>query len=610
MCSNQTRTFQLIPSRTMVNYFHDLYLHGFIMAKYWGREAPVDIVAPVAAAALSLSGPLSSYDSSSVIMSSPAGPSSTSNPRRERGRQDPTRLCRWAIHVSKEHRAELVDSTDINPSRFPSRSFEESLRQSLISNDFTSTPAENLPLAKEAIVELVKSDKTTMAVDAWRLAIMSGNFDLLDQLACDWEECRDVMNGIEELHPFHLAAAYLDGSQSCCLTFNTICQWFSPFKHNIHPLGHTILDALMVSVLRSHTQINPRLMSRSFGADGHFPGEERDICGRWDADTPALRERQAQGHTRIPGKWKHPFCHTSSQAICHSLIMIYISDAPPPINALSGLFLRQCTRCGTEFRFPPLHLLVKCALHLCQDGRSGETLFGVLAVAVCLLTMGADPSVKVKILLEGFEGFEDFDGFEEVVEVSEDQECCHSELSAAGLMSALQDKVTANWSDTLKTGWTCLHETLAYAERLSHDTNAGSDSASITGMPANACSLHTYRPSCYKWLERPASEQRIGTLWAMIQVELLTYRRVLPGDSWVSGKFPIKEVTAWLKNLSDKATMPLLANEMMRPYAPCGRFEKANDYDFPIASEACTTHFRNFDISDRTSFIPTTSHYR
>jgi hypothetical protein len=205
----------------------------------------------------------------------------------------------------------------------------------------------------------------------------------------------------------------------------------------------------------------------------------------------------------------------------------------------------------------------------------------------------------VKIFLE------DFESFAESEDVSEDQQCRHPELSAAGLMSALPDKVMVNWSDALKAGWACLYGILAHAERLSQETDSDSDPASETEMMMAECSLHnSYSSSCYEWLKRPDGEQRMGTLWAMIQVELLTYRRLQPGDSGISDNFPMEDVVPWLSGQSDEATMPLLANKMMQPHHPCGWFEQASFGFFPTASEACTTHFMNFDIYDRTSFIP------
>jgi hypothetical protein len=277
-----------LSCRIMVDYFHDLFLHGFIMAKYWGQQVPSNITVPSAAIGFA------SRPSTAQIANSPADDPNISAPR------IPTSLCKWAVHVSHlcfEH----VDSPPptCNSERPPQgqHSFQESLQQSVISDDFSTTPAGALPLDKEVITELLKADRCAMAVDAWRLAIMSGNSELIESL-CSSNDAHS--NGVDDMFPYHLAASFLDGDRTCCRVFEILSTKFPPFLFETDSNGHTILDALLVSVLRSHTRIDPGVVSPSFRADGRFPGEEKDICGTWDADTPAVRELHKQGKKRIP----------------------------------------------------------------------------------------------------------------------------------------------------------------------------------------------------------------------------------------------------------------------------------------------------------------------
>lgn len=67
-------------------------------------------------------------------------------------------------------------------------------------------------------------------------------------------------------------------------------------------MGHTVLDALMISILRSNTNVVPDHASSNFNPPNRFPGEEEVICGRWDAISPFVRalsreDTQMQGET-------------------------------------------------------------------------------------------------------------------------------------------------------------------------------------------------------------------------------------------------------------------------------------------------------------------------
>src|SRR5207247_1658208 len=102
--------------------------------------------------------------------------------------------------------------------------------------------------------------------------------------------------------------------------------------NNINSNGHTILDGLMMSILRSHTNVTPGEISTNLADSTRFLGEEKDICGRWDADSVSVRQLYRQGNPRIPTEWKHIFCHSAAQAICHSMIAIFGPPSSPKID--------------------------------------------------------------------------------------------------------------------------------------------------------------------------------------------------------------------------------------------------------------------------------------
>ena len=121
-------------------------------------------------------------------------------------------------------------------------------------------------------------------------------------------------------------------------------------------------------------------MDSAFQKEKRFEGEDVDICGRWDADSDCVRKLLAEGTSRIPFKWKHLFCHTSAQALCHCIGIIYGPCWGPDINFQSGLYVRRCLHCGLKMELKPLHALVLTGLRLCLSGCKDETLFGLLAV--------------------------------------------------------------------------------------------------------------------------------------------------------------------------------------------------------------------------------------
>ncbi|KAF5590999.1 ACB 4-hydroxyacetophenone monooxygenase [Fusarium subglutinans] len=437
---------------------------------------------------------------------------------------------------------------------------------------------------------------------------LSSDLELLDQL-CE-QNGFDPPQGIEALHPLHLAAAFLDGGNQCCGVFTDLFQILSPtfaFYRNIDGHGHTILDALIVTVLRSHTSIQPGDVSYGFHSPNRFPGEENDICGRWDAEAPIVRELFEQGYARIPTRWKHPFCHTAVQAVCHSIIAIFASPASPNIDTPSGLFVRRCTTCGLELKLGPIHTLVIVAFYLAQLGMPGETLFGALAMLTCLTALGADVTTKANISVEG------------ILRSSDGGECRHTLLSPLELMKAIPEGVIEAWSECCQIGWGCLTEVLVLVASERDQERGSRSQASVgpvgdewSGTPASSHSESSAHDSCWvifqeechdNWLKLPCNGPRIGLLWASIQTELLTYRRVRDGDSWISEKFSMKALNTWLKAEHTELSMPLVQNRIFKVHTRCGWFGKALEFLCPTAEDVCTKYFMNMEIDSKTSYI-------
>ncbi|KAM6534587.1 hypothetical protein FALCPG4_004215 [Fusarium falciforme] len=572
---------------TMVNYFHDFYLHSFVLAKKWGRELPNPNPTQAFALTPQILNATSPWTPSAFLNLS-SGPSSPEVSSATNVSYPPTQLCKWSIHLSSESYVyddmEVTAPPDSAPSADsepPLSSFVDLLHQSMASNDFTTIPKADLPLAQDLIAKSLEESPSPLQLDAWKLAIMAGNQKLLSQLYKDND--RDLPEGIEGIYPLHLAATFLDGGNECCGIFTYLCARISgvfAHRNNIDNHGHTILDALVVSVLRSHTSIQPADVSHGFRLSNRFPGEEKDICGRWDADTPTVRELFKQGYARIPIKWKHSFCHTAVQAVCHSMIALFASPVPPNINTQSGLFVRRCTECGLELKLRPLHTVVVTAFYLAQLGMPGETLFGALAMMVCLIALGADVSIDANISVA------------EILGSSDAGQCSHTPLTPLELVQAVPGSVIEAWSEDCQVGWNSLIQvlTLAVTEQRQESSNREPSDDHLCDESFQLINLQCMGP-------------RMGLLWASVQTELLTYRRLSEGEAWISENFSMKALKTWLEGSSPEFSTPLVQNRMFEAHTRCGWFTLSDHYLYPTAQEVCTEYFMNMDIYERASYI-------
>jgi hypothetical protein len=79
----------------------------------------------------------------------------------------------------------------------------------------------------------------------------------------------------------------------------------------------------------------------------------------------------------------------------------------------------------------------------------------------------------------------------------------------------------------------------------------------------------------------------IGTLWAAIQTELLTYRRLTEEDPWISENIIMRAILDGL-NHGGLFDIPLITENMMSPYCKCGRFLEVTDEASAFVDEVCT----------------------
>ncbi|KAF5682659.1 hypothetical protein FCIRC_4867, partial [Fusarium circinatum] len=231
----------------MFDYFYDYYKHCFALAKKWDKE----MLDPIPTQAFDLTPQTRNTHSPwtpSAFLNLSSGPSSPEVSSEHDISQPPTQLCKWSIHLSPKsyygtgnYMAATTSPNSQPPGDPQPSSFVVSLHQSMVLNNFTTTPKADLPLAHDVITKSLIEHPAALQLDAWKLAIMAGNRELLDQL-CE-QNGFDPPQGIEALHPLHLAAAFLDGGNQCCGVFTDLFQILSPtfaFYRNIDGHGHTI----------------------------------------------------------------------------------------------------------------------------------------------------------------------------------------------------------------------------------------------------------------------------------------------------------------------------------------------------------------------------------
>jgi hypothetical protein len=599
--------------------------------------------------------------------------------------QRPSDLCRWSIHcrevgyeriVSPPPAEDLVDPDDEDTWKPWTTSktihdFANSLQENIESNNFSTVEVKELPISSEEIARAAKRSPEQMLEEAFGFSIMARNRDLVDNMMEYISE--DEKFSLHDLFPLHLASSYLDGSRTCCNLFDDIVVGMpagaaSVRKLYTNHLNHTVLDNLMIAILKAHTSCTPIMVDEAFKKEQRFAGEEVDICGRWDADSDCIRRLQASGNPIIPQNWKHMFCHTSAQAITHCIGSLFSPHWGPYINLPSGLFLKRCLNetCGLKLQLKPLHTLVVTAVYLAELGSEGGNLFGMVACLLSLLGKGANPLLKAHISLVA------------LLSKDDSQECTHSELDPLELTQKVPLDRISKWPQERIIGWKIFCAVLRLSQRVwnpppplesatgaSKDKFRGIYSALIDrdlvedtvsaglfvmdvdeekqsnkehedegevdededkdidgdedenidedededidedddeGIPAY-CPEHyvtSYQQNFF------GKNKSLATLWAAVQTELLTYRRIAQGDPWISANFDMESVLESLEK-GDELSIGLVSKKMMKPFCRCGVFHESKNPVCPCVEEASAYYFSNLEDWTRSTFLPTPS---
>ncbi|KAH8623835.1 hypothetical protein IG631_21540 [Alternaria alternata] len=601
--------------RILSDWLYQYWFFCFKTAKHWGK-GPTMWTAKI----LNFDQYFSTAPSSLPVTAQDAR--YLSSPHNNDEPTPPSDLCRWYIHAREED-LESISEADFDldddrtwPSWPPNElqaSLQTRLRNALEHNDFSATPATDLPVAIPEIAKATDGEQSSeLLVESLGFSIISRNLDQIDEVIGElWERNVDLSS----LHPFHLAASFLDGYKSCCDVIGTLSSWTDPadlHKMYLNEHGHTVLDNLMISIIKSHTTARPVDVDENLRNVARFIGEEVDICGRWDADSPCVRQLYAHGRTSVPPSWKHKFCNTSIQAICHCIDrMFQWMPEPLLLQTPSGLYVRRCfgTDCGKKLQLQPLHSLVMTAYHLATQGRDGEDLFGILACVLCLISHGLNPSVTANISVAALLSSDSF------------VECDHVELTATELAEEiLALPVFGTWDTKIKTGWVvltgilrrCEVAHLAWIRKEDHNLKLSGDSNSVrfaepdgenriigSTEPDELLEEMHYQ-DCYS----PCftGEKNVGTLWSSVKAELLSYRRLNNGLGWTSQYFSMETLREQLEK-DENIVMGYAEHNLLKPHCACHSFGR---YGLTLLSDAVDPHLANLDVWERATYGPFT----
>ena len=93
----------------------------------------------------------------------------------------------------------------------------------------------------------------------------------------------------------------------------------------------------------------------------------------------------------------------------------------------------------------------------------------------------------------------------------------------------------------------------------------------------------------------------LASLWAAVQTELLTYRRLEEGDAWISQNFNMDARNRSLNSRGGVA-IALVQKDMMKPFCSCGRFPEALPA-CALLDDVSAYYFSNLEDWNRTTPI-------
>jgi hypothetical protein len=228
----------------------------------------------------------------------------------------------------------------------------------------------------------------------------------------------------------------------------------------------------------------------------------------------------------------------------------------------------------------------------------------MIAVLLCMLANMMDPCTRASVSVDLLLGIDD------------GTRCTHEDLRPIDLAERLPSKMINGWSAELRRGWQIFCHILrpfeppgvrsCEREPYSENSISGVDQGSLEDLvespfthtsdssdegdnyprecdySCNEFWTRYYDRTTGSYTSQFARRRDIGHVWAAVQTELLTYRRINEADPWLSSYFDLGALLIGLQT-GNEISMPLLDNGMIQPYCRCGRSTYAWD---PVLRES------------------------
>ncbi|TGO16089.1 hypothetical protein BTUL_0032g00520 [Botrytis tulipae] len=404
-----------------------------------------------------------------------------------------------------------------------------------------------------------------------------------------------------------------------------LCRWAIHANIGVHYSGTSSPDSVYSEGLSDSEDLESGVSESEDWENEDLDTRDPDTWKRW----PANRNR-----TNFAKKLKAALKNNLFSNISASDLPITTTSLTEAARTSSSALLMECfgfaimTRNSKLFWkilpkiettvLLPLHSPVLVAFYLADSGCENENLFGILAVLVCLLANGANPLDRAAISMKALRGQDNA------------YECSHELLEPIDIAAKIPDTLMSSWNSDARLGWNVFCSVLRYAgdERRSGETimrssvnptNSGDDFSAFLeyGIDSdvdmnersgdrdeNEAETETHSPVCdHDELNKNfyGRSDVVGKLWAAVQTELLTYRRLEDGDSWLSSNFDMRSLLDGIP--LGFVSLPLLDNDMMKLFCRCGRFINVHDEACVCVNEACSHYFSNMEDWERSAYI-------
>jgi hypothetical protein len=250
-----------------------------------------------------------------------------------------------------------------------------------------------------------------------------------------------------------------------------------------------------------------------------------------------------------------------------------------------------------KLQLQPLHSLVMTAYHLAISGCHNEDLFGMLACLLCFISCGFDPRKTASVSINAFMKTD-------ATEIM----CDHEELTPAELAERISTyPVVGSWNAKVWLGWAVFCGVLRLCEDTQAESESNGDDVTMEDDEDDNHFIGIFEPDAHLYQlhfegHGPVycfrTRGDLATLWASVQAELLTYRRLDDGTEWISQNFSMEQLRNHLLR-GEPLSVRFAEQDLLQTHCICGSFGR-----FPLAilSDATNPDIANLDIWERATY--------